>query len=1056
MLQLSRDRNPVAWLIGRLKADLQSARRALCRSHVSASARVQATMRSVPLPMLCVDGHGVVTLWNPAAERLFGWAAAEVIGRPVPFLHPEEAATFGQRVSRVMSGDAIVGQIVRRRCKDGRSVDLSCNVAPLAGDDGVITGCLAVYEDVTEHKALEDAVRFSEARLKLALDVSNVGMWDWRLQTGEVFFSQTWLAMLGYAPGELPDGLDTFKRLAHPDDLAELFRLWQEHADGVTPTFNCELRMAHKLGHWRWIRSSGRVIERDAAGVPLRALGTHTDVTDYRRSEAELRASTDRLRAVLDAIPLAAIIYTFDRVALQWNPAAEQLFGWTAGDMIGHSLAIIPDELVAAWQHDVRDRVAAGETVMAYRTRRRRRDGGIIDVVLSAGPLRDSDGNIDSILVVMADETDRFAAEQTIREQQLFLRNVLDVNPNFIYAKNREGRYTLANKAFCDEVGTTPEAVIGKTVSAFLGQAEEVDRSREIDDRVMSARQEYEADVEFISTHTGERRLYHMVKRPLIDADGQCRQMIGVSTDITEQDNARRELAAARDAAERDRKMAEQSRELAQQANLAKSRFLANMSHEIRTPMTAILGFADRLNDPQLDAIDRADCLQTIRRNGTHLMEVINDILDFSKIEAGRMTIERLAASPCRVVGDVVSLMRLRAAEAGLTLDVIYSTAIPSTVQSDPTRMRQVLMNLISNAIKFTPRGGVTVDVSIRPNEDLKPLLRISVTDTGVGMTQAQVERLFQSFIQADASTTRRFGGTGLGLVICKRLAVMMGGDITVSSRPEVGSTFTVTIDPGDLRGVPTVDNPMTETFAPVPLATSVDEFPLVGRVMLAEDGVDNQRLLSMLLRRRGLTVEIVGDGRQLLDRVGDNVTAFDLILLDMQMPVMDGYAAASALRARGYARPVVAITAHVGEGDRQLCLSSGCTDFLAKPVDRVAMAALLAKYLPRAAPQVQRLKSRYQEEATMRDLIRDYVANLPAIVAELQRQLEAGNLKQLRMSTHRFERFGRRVRVRRNHRNGRQSRTGHQGRPGAATRAGRCDGSDPHAAERRRVPSRQ
>ena len=316
-------------------------------------------------------------------------------------------------------------------------------------------------------------------------------------------------------------------------------------------------------------------------------------------------------------------------------------------------------------------------------------------------------------------------------------------------------------------------------------------------------------------------------------------------------------------------------------------------------------------------------------------------------------------------------------------------------------------MNLISNAIKFTPKGRVTVKISVRPGDDLTPQLQFSITDTGVGMTEEQVDRLFQSFIQADASTTRKFGGTGLGLVICKRLAVMLGGDITVYSRPEAGSTFTLTIDPGNISKTPTVADPMVETFAPVPITDTIDEHPLPGRVLIVEDGVDNQRLLSMLLRRRGLNVEIVGDGKQMLDRIGSDKAAFDLILLDMQMPVMDGYAAAAVLRERGYARPVVAVTAHVSVEDRRACLAAGCTDFLAKPVDRRELSRLLAKYLDQTAPQVERLKSRYQDEMLMRDLVAEYVNNLPALVSDLQRQLQADDLVQLRTSTHRLKGSG-------------------------------------------------
>jgi len=383
----------------------------------------------------------------------------------------------------------------------------------------------------------------------------------------------------------------------------------------------------------------------------------------------------------------------------------------------------------------------------------------------------------------------------------------------------------------------------------------------------------------------------------------------------------------------------------AEQANRAKSEFLANMSHELRTPMTAILGFADVLAD-SVQQPEQRDAVNTIKRNGAHLLELVNDILDLSKIEAGKFQMERIRAGTLSIIADVASLMRVRAAAKGLPLDVEYRGPIPETIQTDPTRLRQILINLIGNAIKFTEVGRVRLVVQA----DLvarAPRLRIDVVDTGLGMTAEQVARLFQPFTQADASTTRRFGGTGLGLSISKRFAEMLDGDLRVESSLRSGSTFTLEIAVGDLAGVRLLTGPF-EADSSHAHDTREQDVTISGRVLMAEDGPDNQRLISFVLRRAGAEVTVVDNGQAAVDlalAAQAEGRPFACILMDMQMPVMDGYEATRHLRAAGYAGPIIALTAHAMSGDEQKCLAAGCTDYTAKPIQRYNLLAMVARY---------------------------------------------------------------------------------------------------------------
>jgi signal transduction histidine kinase/ActR/RegA family two-component response regulator len=399
----------------------------------------------------------------------------------------------------------------------------------------------------------------------------------------------------------------------------------------------------------------------------------------------------------------------------------------------------------------------------------------------------------------------------------------------------------------------------------------------------------------------------------------------------------------------------EQTARQAQTATQAKSEFLANMSHEIRTPMTAILGFTELLleeGDIATAPPSRVEAIKTIRVNGEHLLQLINDILDLSKVEAGRLDAERIACSPVQLLADVHSLMTVRAAAKKLPLRCGFAGPIPETIVSDPTRIRQVLVNLVGNALKFTETGAVEVTGRLLDGSDEAPRLCFEVRDTGIGLTPEQMQMLFQPFTQADVSTTRKFGGTGLGLAISKRLAGLLGGDIAVESTPGQGSTFRVTFATGSLDGVRLLDNPDLSVVVGTSTAAATTQMvSLAGcRILLAEDGPDNQRLIAFVLKKAGATVELADNGRIGLEKAlaaAQRGEAFDVILMDMQMPEMDGYEAARRLRAAEYDGPIIALTAHAMEQDRRKCLEAGCDDYASKPIDRAALLATIRAHVP-------------------------------------------------------------------------------------------------------------
>jgi len=461
----------------------------------------------------------------------------------------------------------------------------------------------------------------------------------------------------------------------------------------------------------------------------------------------------------------------------------------------------------------------------------------------------------------------------------------------------------------------------------------------------------------------------------------------------------------------------QRAKEAAEAANRSKSAFLANMSHEIRTPMTAIMGYSEVLLESEPSEAERQNAMQVIRRSARHLLDLINDILDISKIEAGKMTVERVPMDVPQIAADVISVIRSSAGSRGISCQLTFGDPVARTLQSDPVRVKQVLMNLLGNALKFTEHGDIRLHVDTVVNGNTCVGV-FEVVDTGIGMTQEQIQRIFQPFTQADNSTTRRFGGTGLGLTISTRLAHLLGGELTVESLPGVGSRFRFTIDGGPAENLQLLHG-FTESLISTtnePLAAPATT--IKARILLAEDGADNQRLISMQLSKAGAEVVIAENGQQAVELA--NSQPFDLILMDMQMPVLDGYAATRELRSQGHTLPIIALTAHAMAEDREKCLAAGCSDFLTKPIERNELLSTLAQVLNGAPPVsdasasesphprvASSVSSSLVDDPDMQDAIKDFVATLPKRVEKIESLFSAGNHAELRRVAHQLKGAG-------------------------------------------------
>ena len=387
---------------------------------------------------------------------------------------------------------------------------------------------------------------------------------------------------------------------------------------------------------------------------------------------------------------------------------------------------------------------------------------------------------------------------------------------------------------------------------------------------------------------------------------------------------------------------ANQLAEKAVAADKAKSEFLANMSHEIRTPMNAIIGFSQILAEENFNE-EQKEYVNIIQNSGTILLKLINDILDFSKIEADKLDIEFTDCRLDELLTGIESMMYQKAEQKGLEFHIARSDALPAWIRTDLTRLHQCLVNLTGNAIKFTETGHVYVNVSLERDND-KPFIRFDVEDNGVGIPPDKQDEIFESFTQADGSTTRKFGGTGLGLTITKRLAELLDGNLTLTSEVGRGSVFTLAIPAGvDISSQPALDGQDTSSKT-TEEQRQLKEPRFCGRLLIAEDVLTNQMLIKLMLEKMGLEVTIANDGKEAVDKALSN--PFDLIFMDIQMPNMNGYEATKALREKGLKTPIVALTANAMKGDDKKCIEAGCDDYMSKPIDRGRLIEVMSKYL--------------------------------------------------------------------------------------------------------------
>lgn len=656
-----------------------------------------------------------------------------------------------------------------------------------------------------------------------------------------------------------------------------------------------------------------------------------------RRSAATCRMVSEAQLSAIDKA-MCRVEFAPDGTIVDVNDNFAKVFGYDPQELIGqhHKVLFFDSTTDGSDFETLSKRLMQGNTEKGE-YKRKARDGSVRWLEASHAAMLNSHGKLEKIVKYASDVTERRRAEKDCKRLAENLDFALRASNTGLWDWNVSTGETHFNDTWYTMLGYHP-GELPMVVDTWI----KIVHPDDLQEALAKVRQHLDGESPTYSfehrvrckdgSYTWVRDVGEVVSRA---SDGTPTRMVGFHIDTQ----------ALHEAVGR-----------AEEASRAKSEFLANMSHEIRTPMTAILGFADLLTANALTDPEQAQqALQTIQNNASHLLTIINDILDVSKIEAGKMTLESIDTDPIQILNEVASLIGQRAFGKGLEFRVLFDSHIPKVIKSDPTRIKQVLLNLAGNAIKFTEVGEVRIHVYC---DVINQQLIFRVVDSGIGIPAEQLATLqkFEAFTQADSSMTRKYGGSGLGLRISKSLAEMLGGSLSIDSNLGSGSTFTFSIATGDLAAVQMVEasRPInarkleTEQKDVSVKRTTIEDGELQGmRILLAEDGPDNQRLIAFVLKKAGAEVAICQNGQIAVDTLLATTKSNEpnVILMDMQMPELDGYGATKVLREMECQLPIIALTAHAMEGDRERCLSCGCNDYTTKPIDREKLIEICKKW---------------------------------------------------------------------------------------------------------------
>ena len=904
----------------------------------------RAILHSTHDAIVTSDQNGKIVGWNHGAQTLFGYTEAEAMGQLLTRLMPEryrEGHSVGMH--RVGSGgpQQMIGKAVElaglRKDQSEFPVELS-----LAKWETSAGWCFtAIIRDITERLKSEEARRKVTDRLELALRASGVGIWEYDLVQGQLSWDDQMYRLYGITADQFKGVYEAWRAGLHPEDRVRGDSEFQMALRGEKD-FDTEFRVVWPDGSIHVIRALA-TLQRDPSGQPVNMTGTNWDITDLKRTAESLQASEARFRLVFDKSPMGiGIVDSPSNRFLSVNPALQTMLGYSAEELLDGTIQGIshPDHAETD-RADIVQLMAGTVSVVEKVKRYLHKSGEIVwgRLLLTALPTA---GPTPTHLALLEDITTAHLEHNALCQSEERLKQIIEATHAGTWEWNIQTGEQICNDRWAEQLGYTLAELSPVSVQTWQDLVHPDDlvwHSALLKSHLRGELDYCDAEIRMQHRNGGWIWIQDRGRVTEWTAEGQPLRMFGTHTEIAARKQTELSLLESnsllREASDRAKILVVH----AEGANKAKSEFLANMSHEIRTPLNGLLGMAELLAGTKLDAEQR-DFVSAINRSGEGLLAILNNILDFSKIEAGQLTLERVPFDLEQLVFDVAELFRSKLEGRSVELLVDFDPATPPRVTGDPGRLRQVLNNLVSNAIKFTEAGHILIEVRYLEDEQDRPVHRLAVRDTGIGISLEKQALLFQPFVQADSSTARRFGGSGLGLTLVKRLTEAMGGSICMESEPGVGTSLQV-----DLPLAPDKNAARAEARA----------LELAGkRILVIDDLPINRKLLCHQLKAYGATTTAASSGAEALQLVFEAFgrgEPFDAALVDIQMPPgMDGITFGKMLRSDPRCQPMALVvltsTSVLGEADRLAAL--GFDGYLVKPIHGDILSRALASAMLR------------------------------------------------------------------------------------------------------------